>query len=354
MIVYSKKIISFVADIKNIVRKILSTEACLKVIGHRFYDKRQKISYPIHIAIYSSTNVLGYFDPSFYELGFNECLMHAGSDHLKNVIRHELAHYLTFIEWGNIPHPHGREFKQCCNRLNWGEEIYRASICLENKEETLVESSIFRKVKKLIALGSSSNKNEAEQAIIKSQQLLLKHNIEHKYVEPLDDEVFYLKRIMKQGKKTAKMCAIGRILETFFVSIVYHRTTDGTYLEILGNQSSVEIAEYVARVLDLELENLWEQVRKPAHKNSFFFGIAKGYCNKIESLKKEYSKDMTNALIIIEKKLMDAKDMAYRKLTSTKSAAKYCGTSSSLGEKMGKLLNINPAIQKSSNLKFLT
>lgn len=354
MIIYSKKIIAFVGEVKNIVKNILSKEACLKVVGNRFYNKRGELSYPIHIAIYHSKAVLGYFDSSFYELGINECLMHAKHDQLQNVIRHELAHYLTFIEWGNVSQPHGAEFKECCARLNWGEEIYRASICLENREEILEESNILRKVKKLMALGSSSNKSEAEQAITKSQQLLLKNNIEPKYVEPLDDEIFYLKRIMKQGKKTAKMCAIGRILETFFVSIVYHRAADGTYLEILGEKSSVEIAEYVASVLDLEFENLWKQTEKPAHKNSFFFGIAKGYCDKIEHLKKAYSRDVTYALIQVEKKLMEAKGMAYRNLVATKSSAKYCGKSSALGERMGKQLNINPAIRKSSDLRLLT
>lgn len=348
MIIYSEKIITFATEIKNIVKNILSKEARLKVAGNRFYNKRQNLSYPIHIAIYQSKSVLGYFDPSFYELGFNVCLMH--SQKLENVIRHELAHYLTFIEWGNVA-SHGPEFKACCAKLNWGEEISKASICLEKREEAIEESGIFRKVKKLMALGASSNKNEAEQAIIKSQQLLLKHNIE--YVET-SDEKYFLKRIMKQGKKTAKMCAIGRILETFFVSIVYNRAADGTCLEILGEKANVEIAEYVAGVLDLELENLWSQVPKPAHKNSFLFGIAKGYCQKIESLKNEYSKDVTNALISLENKLTVAKGMAYRNLSYTKSSGKYCGKSSAIGEKMGKLLNINPALSKSSDLRLLS
>lgn len=344
MIIYSKKIIAFVSDIKNIIKDILVNEVHLKVVGNRFYNKKQTISYPIHIAIYHSKGVLGYFDSSFYELGFNECLKFAQEDLLKNIIRHELAHYLTFIERGNVAQPHGPEFKECCEKLMWGEEVYRASICLENRSEGQEESSVLRKVKKLMALGSSSNKNEQEQAVIKSQQLLLKHNIEPKYVEG-DEEVYFLKRIMKQGKKTAKMCAIGRILETFYVSIVYHRASDGTYLEILGDKVGVEIAEYVAGVLNIELENFWEQTPKPAHKNSFFLGIAKGYCHKIENLKKDYSIDVNTALIVVEKKLCEARNMAYKILSNTRSSGKYCGKSSAMGEQIGKQLNIHPAIQ---------
>jgi hypothetical protein len=48
------------------------------------------------------------------------------------------------------------------------------------------ENSVLRKVQKLMALATSSNKHEAEQAMIKSHQLLLKHNIDVSNI--VDDE----------------------------------------------------------------------------------------------------------------------------------------------------------------------
>ena len=71
--------------------------------------------------------------------------------------------------------------------------------------------------------------------MIKSQQLLLKHNIDSKYVGCDDEEKVFLKRILKQKKENAKMRAIALILETFFVSIVYSRGYGFIYLEIVGN-----------------------------------------------------------------------------------------------------------------------
>lgn len=342
-------------DVKNSIKYILLKEVRLKVSGNRFYYKKH--SYPIYLVVYHSKSVLGYFNSSFYELGINECLMHAKDEDLQLVIRHELAHYLTFIEYGNVLQPHGPQFKECCARFGWGEAVAKASICLETKNDFAIQekSAIFRKIQKLMALGSTSSQNEAQAAMIKSQQLLLKHNIESKYLSD-EGEAFFLKRIMKEKKKTAKMCAIGRILETFFVSIVYHRATDGTYLEILGSKMSVEIAEYVASVLNFELENLLNDARKKHTgivKTSFFLGIAKGYCNKIEMLKNEHSKEVANALMKLEKKIMEAKSMAYRNLSITCSSTKYCEKSSAIGEEMGKRLHINPAINKSSEVKFL-
>lgn len=356
MIVYSKKIIQFLCEIKSITKKIISQEIGLKVVGDRFYDKFEEFSYPIKIVIYSNKSMLGYFDANFYELGFHECLMQSHKDNLIHVIRHELAHYMNFISFGETIQPHGVEFKAFCEKMKWPNEVSRATICLEEKEglANVEESSICRKIRKLMALSSSSNAHEAEQAIIKSQQLLLKHNIDSKYMNFDDEEKIFLKRIMKQKKVNAKMRSIANILETFFVSIIYKQVKGAVYLEILGSVVNIEIAEYVASVLELELDTLWNQAKKDAHlkgliaKNSFFLGLAKGYCNKIQSLKKGYAIDTTQALVVIEKKLLDAKMLVYSRLSSIKSHANHCQKSSALGEKAGAQLMIHRAINRTS------
>jgi hypothetical protein len=282
--------------------------------------------------------------------------MHSSKEQLHNVIRHELAHYVTFINYGNSVLSHGVEFKTFCQQMKWSEEVSRSTICLQggNDVSVIEESAVLRKVRKLMALATSSNQNEAEAAMIKSQQLLLQHNMESKYIDADEGKVF-LKRILKQKKENAKMRAIGRILETFFVSTVYNRGGGYIYLEILGNAVNVETAEYVADVLQSEMDHLWDLAQKRAHlkgtiaKNSFFLGLARGYCNKIQALKREYNSDTAQALMVIEKKLTDAKAMAYPRLSSAKSQGSYCRESSMLGEQMGRQLHINPAIKSSSN-----
>jgi hypothetical protein len=357
MIIYSKNIIRFVAEIKHVIRDILSKEMHLRVGRDRFYDRQQRASYPIHAVIYNNKSMLGYFDPHFYEMGFHECLMHTSKEQLRNVIRHELAHYITFIHYGEGLQPHGAEFRALCQQMGWGEGVYRASTCLEGNQEISAreESSVLRKVQKLMALVTSSNTHEAEAAMLKSQQLLLKHNIESTFIGKEEDERVFLKRILKQKKENAKMRSIAKLLETFFVSTVYCRAGEFTYLEILGTAVNVEIAEYVANFLHYELDNLWNlaqqhtRLRGIIAKNSFFLGIAKGYCNKIQALKREYSSEVKNALMVIEKQLLDAKAMAYPRLSSNRSCASLCRESSALGEKMGRQLNIQPAISQSSS-----
>jgi hypothetical protein len=351
--VYSKKIIKFIDEIKKSIKEILSKELGLRVHGDRFYDKREAFSYPIRVVIYNNKRMLGYFDPDFFELGFHELLMFSTKEQLRNIIRHELAHYLTCMSYGSAIQPHGPEFRALCMRHGWGEEVYKATTCLD--DEAVIpekeENAILRKVHKLMSLATSNNEHEAEQAMIKSQQLLLKYNIDSRYMERTDEERVFLKRILKQKKENAKMRSIARILETFFVNTIYSRSAGFIYLEIVGSEVNIEIAEYVAAYLDRELEILWE-ISKQKHvglkgaiaKNSFFLGIAKGYCNKIHSLKREYSEEVSEALMVIEKKLIDAKGMIYSRLRSSSSNGRFCRESSALGEQVGKQLKINPAI----------
>ena len=159
---------------------------------------------------------------------------------------------------------------------------------------------------------------------------------------------------MKQPKKTAKLRSIAKILETFFVSVVFNRSTEGTHLEILGTAMNVQIAEYVADILEEKLEVLWDMTKKEYNlkgtiaKNSFFYGVAKGYCDKISALKRSYETEVTTALILLEKTLERGREMAYKRLTTTRSSGNCCKESSQLGEEAGKGLSINLGIGRSS------
>lgn len=356
MFIYSKKIAQFIQDIKSIIKVVLSQEVCLKVSGNWFMDRSRKHYYPISVRIYNDRNMLGYFDPNVHELGFHERLMYVSKQQLKDIIRHEIAHYLLFIDSGDQTSAHGVEFRIFCQNLGWGEEVYSATLQLEDvqKVEEKEPSDVLRKVKKLMALSNSSNQHESELAMIKSQQLLLKYNIDSTYVGIDDEEKVYLKRILRQPQRTEKMCTIATILNTFLVSAVFSRKEDGTYLEILGSKINVEIAEYVAAVLQDKLDVLWEQTKREhafkgvVAKNSFFRGIASGYISKINALKNSYSSEVAASLILIQGKLKEAQEMAYGRLTSTTRSSQFCPESSELGKQAGRALKISPGIGESA------
>ncbi len=353
MFIYSKKIFLFIQEIKSTIKEILKKEVNLKVHNDRFYNWSQSYSYPIKIVIYNNKPILGYFNADFFELGFHERLMIAPKSQLHSIIRHELAHYLVFIKHGANIQSHGQEFKTFCKDMGWGEEISNATFTIDEEhfQGDNERSAILRKIEKLMALASSSNENEAEQALIKSRELLQKHQIEEKYLNG-DDELYIRKRILEQRRETAKMRAIGQILETFFVNIVYSRGGPFIYLEVLGKKENVEIAEYVSDVLDHEFERMWDHAKKNIYfkgavaKNSFFLGIAKGYCSKVQALMRRTHQHLSHSLMVIEKQLIEIQNQVYSNLSTKRSKGTYCPRSASYGEMMGNQLNLKAAIKR--------
>ena len=96
-----------------------------KFLGTASMINRQKNSYPIQIVIFNDRNMLGYFDPTFYELGFHERLMYSRKEQLHEVIKHELAHYITFITHGEGVQAHGPEFRAFCQSMGWGKRFIK-------------------------------------------------------------------------------------------------------------------------------------------------------------------------------------------------------------------------------------
>jgi hypothetical protein len=356
MPIYSKNICLFIQEIKKNIKTILINEIKVAVRGDRFHNFEGSASYPISVVIYNNRKELGYFDPNFYELGFHECLMHTKKEQLRDTICHELAHYLTYIYHPNAP-SHGIEFRSLCQKIGWGETVSRACTYLELDTQNLDSEDfpVFRKVQKLLALTTSTNIHEAESAMLKAQELLLKHNLDTSCINSCEEKVV-LRRILGCKKRSTKLSAIAHILSTFFVNVIFRGGQELTYLEISGSLVNVDIAEYVANFLDRELERLWDLARSQHDilkgllaRNSFFDGIAQGYCNKVMHLKKDLSTDMCYALVLAEHNLSEMKDLIYPKLGFTKSHRKTCSTSSGIGEQIGKNLQIKPAIQTANN-----
>lgn len=353
MFLYSSTIVTFISRLKGYARNILASEIGAKVYRDRFELGHN--SYPINIVVFEDKRRFGFFDYKFYQIGINKSLMYtAKTDVIMNVLRHELAHMMTYLRIGFDESDHGNFFKQTCNMYGFGSDIGLASsdLNLENDRADCDISSekIIRKVKKLLMLASSSNSYESELATVKANQLLLQHNL--KLLESSDvDETICVKRVLHGKRKNGKYRAINSILQHFFVQPVFNYGDGFFYLEVLGTRVNVEIADYIANYLWNELERLWNiagqknpRMTGVVKKNSFMSGIASGYILKIEKGKK--IETTGNELVKLEKTLNTQVKMVYPRLSSSYSAKRYhCDESSALGQKAGNSLNINPGIK---------
>lgn len=356
MQVYNSVIFSFIAKVTVFAKEILANEACVDVKRNRF--QIDKHLYPLKIVVFTGQNKIGYFEQSTYQIGLNENLIYETRDHIiKDILRHELAHYLTFIEYPNAL-THGVEFKEICSSNNWDRSISKSSMDIKEYKKDVVANleneRTLSKVKKLLQLASSTNKNEAELATIKANQLLLKHNLQESKLN-IDEESFYIKRLLFSKKRNSKMSAIYDILTTFYVNPVLRYAKDGVYLEVCATKLNIELSDYVVAFLDSTLDNLWltakdqKGLKGLKAKNSFFHGLAKGYESKINNVHSNLDPSQKMALTLFKKKSSHRIKQIYKSLSSTSTSSSIDQNAYVSGKKAGISLTINKGIKTSSN-----
>lgn len=288
-IVYNKRIITFRNHLIALAKEIFETEMKISFSGRRFHYNGY--SYPLTIVVFSDAQKVGYCLPDLFEIGIHQSLISKGDAICRDVLRHEIAHLMTHIEYGECP-AHGAEFKATCREYGWPEEVSLAQ--LDMSYEKQIES----KVEKLLSLSESSNPNEALAALKKAQELIDKYSL-----SPHDEEAWIVRRILHTHKLTQKYHTIATILRHFAVVPSFSKGSDGTYLQIFGEEEHVKSAEYIAHFLVRELEVLWNAHTGPRGalaKKSYLIGIAEGFSQKLTS--------KSQAIIAYTQKVTDAHD----------------------------------------------
>ncbi len=373
MFVYSQNIRHFIRRLHHMVDQILTFEVGVtpgRKPGSFYYGHGGSCTFSIEI--FQSSSKLGFFDSHLYEIGINHTLMYSAKDKvLANILRHEIAHLMIHLWHRHDPDcenetAHGRLFRSFCAAHHWGEDVFRASDSVENMNQLAGNDQkadkMISKVKKLLRLAESSNRHEAELATVKANEILLQYNLslsqENTYS---DDHCCYMKRVLCVKRTNAKFKAISRILDTFYVSSVYHGWGGVMYLEVIGSLANVDIAEYVAGFLDKKLDEIWQETRKKnphikglAAKNSFLRGVAQGYVARIEALKENLPADGQHAIMVVENELERMKDLACPSLVSSHSSYKNNEESNALGKAAGSQLTINKSVSGSKQTPLLT
>lgn len=358
MLLYSETTKTFIIKIRSLVKEIIINEMHLTMDKSRIRIKNT--FYPLSIVVFEDQQKLGYFDSRFFELGISKKLMYqANTRVLKNIIRHELAHFISFVEHGPQV-MHGEEFKIICRRYLWDDEVERAYINVELQNEEmhgdLQSEKLLAKIKKLLALASSENSHEAELATLRANALLLEHNLSFLNAQKTNaaDYNVYVERVIEGSRKNSKHMAIYEILKTFHVSPIFNQGRGAFYLEVIGEKTNVELAVYVASYLDSMLEIMWSETKKQnkdlssvSAKNAYFKGVATGYCQKVK-LQNQTLASSTD-LMVLENKLSTNLKMVYSRIGHTKSTAgRDHQKANEMGIESGRNLSIRPGIKNKS------
>ncbi len=348
MLIYDSTSIAFTQKAETFLKEVLVK---IGIPVHRSRFEFQRRTYPINVVVFEGSD-WGQFVPSFYQIGLNRKLVYSAKDSVvRDILKHELAHYLTFILYGDV-RPHGEEFRTVCRNFGFPPEIAAATMDLEasnlSKEGDLESEKIISKVKKLLELAQSSNVHEAELATLKANELLLRHNLQ--FVKQ-DQGPVYLNRVMLQTRKDAKLLAVIEILKHFMVKTVISHGKRTCCIEVSGTRTNVTLATYVADYLVRELDLLWEATKEEhgltglRSKNSFFHGVARGFDEKMARTQESFSPEDQRALVVVKRKLLHDTQVIYKRLTVSRSEHRSDAHAAALGVKRGNALTIRNAVE---------
>lgn len=362
MQVFSASIEAFLVRLTICTKEILRADFGVRVARTRFHTA-DDWTWPIIIVAIDDRSRLGYFDATRCSIGIHKCLMYSAKEQvLKNLLRHELAHYFTHIEHGDstvVNAAHGAEFSAVCAKYDLGPRVRSATMDIREENDAIegdLESErVIAKIQKLMSLARSDNENEAELATLRANELMTKHNLDAVAASSgAQAEIEYrVKRVISCKRSTPRISAISQILEEFFVYPVFAR--EG--LEITGTAPNLDNAEYIASYLDRELALLWKRTRAKnpnLKQRSFMAALATSYTTKLRGSRAALPDHQRRALVVMNAQLEQAAQGVYGGgLRSGSSSYRECKISASFGAEAGARLDIKQGVGGTTSMKLL-
>jgi hypothetical protein len=205
------------------------------------------------------------------------------------VLKHELAHqYVTEVLADPDPTPHGPAFRALCARLGFDARAVGLPDATTDAAPAEAAARVLGRIAKLLALASSQNRHEAEAAMARAQELMLKHNLE----APAASYGF-----RHLGEPTGRVTEPDRILanllgDHFFVEVIWvpvwraQLGKRGSVLEVAGSPVNLEMAAYVHDFLRRTADRLWLEYRRERgvgnrDRVDFLAGVMTGFAGKL-------------------------------------------------------------------------
>jgi len=212
-------------------------------------------------------------------------------------LRHEMAHqYVDEILRASDEAPHGPAFKKACLLLRVSPSVTGTG----GEVTPLVpgdsdgDDAIREKISKLLSLATSPNKNEAQSAMNKARQLLLKYNLSAQDIHA--EQTTYALRQLGESKARRQRYeyTLANILnQFFFVEIIWspvydpRRLKSGHALLVYGTCMNLDMAEYVFSFLNGILGRLWAEhqqgnrIVSNKERLHFYWGVLSGFYEKL-------------------------------------------------------------------------
>lgn len=207
------------------------------------------------------------------------------------VLAHEMAHqYVDEVLHATDETAHGPMFQKVCEATGVDGRAAGAPVPAPGVEG----ARVLERIRKLLALAASANQHEAENAMRRAHELMLRHNIETAGARGRAGyEVRHLGDPHKRLDKVQHAIA-GLLAEFFFVKVIQVPVylplvgKRGSTFELVGSRENLEMAEHVYEFLLRTSARLWVEncatdarVRSGRDRLSYQAGVIGGFRDKL-------------------------------------------------------------------------
>jgi hypothetical protein len=209
-----------------------------------------------------------------------------------SVLQHEMAHqYVDEVLGVRDESAHGAAFRQVCAER--GIDGAAAGAPAAPAGATPAADRVLERIRKLLALAGSANQHEAESAMQRAHELMLRHNIEvAAAAEARDFEVRHVGDPLRRSNavEAAILVLLG---DCFFVRVIRlpvylpREGKRGSVYELTGTRANLELALHVYEFLLGTAERLWRENRTDARVRSgrdrlaYQHGVIRGFHDKL-------------------------------------------------------------------------
>lgn len=345
------------SQLKTDYKNIVSNELKFKI--SRDFFLYQDHYYPIKIKFTLdqelSKKVIGSFNSNNLTITINyNYYQYMNPEDQLNILRHEIAHYLDYIQRGNHGADHDAHFHKLCLSYGWGSNVYQATFNSDIEVKIHNQFKIQQRTIKLLNLAkNNSSWEEAQSALLKAQSLIHDYNIN--IHESDNQQTVYIAIELASGRRlTQKYQTIAQLLESFSCKCIVLTTPGHFTLEAICLHSNKDAIYELYLYLEKEIDQWYLESKKnnpKLHRTSFYQGLNKGLQEKLHQQKKQLFSFQNALMTSQEKSLLMHFKMLYPKTSQTGQKTKHDLWSYLQGQIVGKRLELKNKLNQS--LKFL-
>ena len=208
-----------------------------------------------------------------------------------SVLAHEMAHqYVDEVLHATGETAHGETFQKVCAAVGIDARAAGAPVPAEGVEG----AKVLDRIRKLLALAASANQHEAEQAMRRAHELMLRHNIEA--AGAAHRAGYDVRHVGDPHKRLDRVqhAIAGLLAEFFFVKVIQvpvylpRLGKRGSTFELVDTHANLEMAVHVFEFLRGTATRLWQQnaaidarVRSGRDRLSYETGVIGGFREKL-------------------------------------------------------------------------